>query len=85
MFEAAIETEMSDLFSEMLKVNFTVGRDDMTALRVKNKVELLKFLENHCIPSVKKCIEVQCNTSSPPRLPLDVFASLHHLPDPIPR
>ena len=90
MFNSAIETEMNNVFSEMLKVDPTVNRDDTTAQKVKNKDELLKFLDTHCVRrnymfSVKKCDEVGCTTCSPPILPPDVFASLHHhLPDPIP-
>ena len=89
MFEAAVETEMDDLFSEVLKVDSTVDRSDATALKVKNRQELLRFLDTHCVLrnymfSVRKCNEVECTTCSPPRLPPDVFESLHNLPDPIP-
>ena len=42
---------MSDLFSEMLKVDFTVGRDDTTALETR-------CVRRNYMFSVKKCVEV---------------------------
>lgn len=55
---------------------------------VSNKKALLDFLQVHCkvchyMFSVKKCNLPGC-VCKPTRLPVDIFDSLHHLPDPVP-
>ena len=49
IFEAASDIEIDDLFSEMIEVDSTLGKDDISAQKVKNKDKLLNFLETHCL------------------------------------
>ena len=64
----------------------TVTRDDTTFAKLHKKELIMNFLKSNCVErhymfSVKKCLSF----CAPPRLPMDVFNTLHHLPDPQPR
>ena len=64
-------------------------RKDTTKKLIEDKEQLQDFLESHCkirhyMFSVKKCGSADCNICKVPRLPVDVFNDIHHLPDPIP-
>ena len=37
----------------------------------------------HYIFSIKKCGTTHCTICKPPRLPKEIFDTLHHLPDPV--
>ena len=88
-FEPACQTDIDDLFSEMMKVDPTLFQDDTTKPITQNKPDFQKFLKTHCIQrsymfSVKKCNQADCKACRPPTLPTEIFSSLHHLPDPVP-
>ena len=53
------------------------------------RLKLKEFLDHstkqrHYFYSIKKCGDSNCKTCLPPRLPLQTFQKLHHLPDPMP-
>ena len=88
--ESAPDEEIESLWSEILRVDHTLTRSDTTKKTIKDKEKLLKFLESHCREthyafSIKKCGSPSCQVCRLPRLPPNVFSTLHHLPDPTPK
>ena len=77
------------MFTEILKIKPNLERGDTTQKKIKDKKSLTAFIETHCkarkyMFSILKCNKPECNVCAPPRLPLEVFQQLSHLPDPIP-
>ncbi len=78
------------MWEEFKKIDPTVARADTTFVKLHKKERIMNFIKAHCVErhymfSVKKCLSDECKVCTPPRLPIDVFKSLHHLPDPQPR
>ena len=89
VFHASSDLEIDDLWKEIHKVDETLGREDTTVKLLLPKKKLQAFFHTHCVRrrymfSVKKCGDLSCSVCQPPRLPFDVFQSLHHIPDPVP-
>lgn len=71
------------------QVDNSLTTEIRTKLQIQKKDDLKAFLESHCkirqyMFSVMKCREPTCPICKPPRLPEEIFADLHHLPDPVP-
>lgn len=89
VFHAASSAEMDSLWSHILNIDGQLSREDTTAKIVPQRPGLKKFLEHCCRErsysfSIKKCGSTTCSIYAPPRLPAEVFETLHHLPDPVP-
>ena len=87
VFTPATTAEI-DCFWDILKVDHLLSKGDRTKKVLQNRPDLLKFLKHCCktrhyLFSIKKCGEQDCSICRPPRLPSEVFESLHHLPDPL--
>ena len=87
VFVAATEEEIQSLW-DVRQIDSSLERKDTTKVLTKEK-ELQEFMQSHCkvrhyMFSVKKCTDTNCSVCNPPRLPTDVFSTIHHLPDPIP-
>lgn len=90
IFQAASDKEMESIWKELMVIDASVKRDETTQVKLKNKTALMDFMKSHCLErhymfSVKKCGSMDCSVCGPPRLPLDIFETLNHLPDPVPR
>ena len=89
MFHAASSEEIDAIWSHVLRVNNHLLRQDTSSRVVCHRPGLKMFLEHCCQErsycfSIKKCGNVTCSICSPPQLPVEVFNTLHHLPDPVP-
>ena len=87
IFHAATTQNIDDMWDNMQQVDDSLLRTDTTKKLVKNKEKFQEFIKKHCVIrhyffSVKKCLDLNC--CRPPRLPQELFQSLHHLPDPMP-
>lgn len=87
-FEAASKLEIDEMWGNILAVDETITPETTTKDETQKKERFQDFLQRHCkirhyMFSVKICNTSSC-TCKPPRLPKDVFDSLHHLPDPMP-
>ena len=87
-FEAATKLAMEELWKNILAVDATITPEDTTKAKMREKEGFKKFLQQHCkvrhyMFSIKKCNSAPC-VCKPPRLPREVFDSIHHLPDPVP-
>ena len=82
-FSQASPSEMEALWSYILDVDESVSQDDR-AKDVSKKKDLQRFMDHCChyMFGIKKCGVSSCSICRPPRLPPDVFAKIHHLPDP---
>ena len=89
-YPAASDDSLETLWSELLAVDQSLeygGCYQKTSLeKYPGVVEFLK----HCCQSrhysftIKKCAQPTCTVCRPVRMPIDIFSSLHFLPDPIP-
>lgn len=89
-FHAASDEEIHALWVEIKKVDDSVTQKDTNAKSLLPKEKLQNFFQTHCTRrrymfSVKKCATSSCTLCKPPRLPPDVFQSLHQIPDPVPQ
>ena len=87
-FEAASKSEIEELWKYILTVDNTITPETTTKDKMSSVEKYHDFLKQHCkvrhyMFSVKKCNRPSC-ICKPPRLPMEVFINLHHLPDPIP-
>ena len=88
-FYAACEEDM-DTFQDTVKlIDESVDPKNTNKQMVFKAKKFNEFYESHCqsrnyMFSVKKCGKPSCLVCKPPRLPIDVFNSLNHLPDPEP-
>ena len=82
-----IEDEKDEFFSDLnLYENISPNE---TAKELSEHPLLERYLQHTCRErkhffSVKKCAKNDCTSCFAPRLPSDVFDTLHHLPDPEP-
>lgn len=88
VFSAASTAEMDCFWNTILKIDCLMTKGDRTKQVLGNRPGLKGFLQHCCkarhyLFSIKKCGEQDCSICRPPRLPSEVFESLHHLPDPI--
>ena len=89
VFHAASSEEIDALWSHVLRVDNQLLRQDTSSRVVRHRPGLKMFLEHCCQErsycfSIKKCGTITCSICSPPQLPVEVFNTLHHLPDPVP-
>ncbi len=90
-FCPASSSDIDELWAQLQEtVDSTITPDvSMTKAVAKRKPDLTRFIEHCCVRRhyffvVKKCGSTVCTTCNPPRLPPEVFSTLHSLPDPVP-
>lgn len=85
---AATDDEITHLCKSIERIE-RVDLEKTTQKDLKAKVLLGSFISKHCkirhyMFSVKKCGSSTCNVCKAPRVPAEIFETLHHLPDPEP-
>ena len=89
-YSSATVPEIEEFWTSILNLETTLNLNQkVTQKNVQNYPNLCAFLEHCCSSShyssdILKCGSSQCKFCSPPRLPMDVFVTLQHLPHPIP-
>ena len=88
-FYASSDHDIDAFWEEITKVDETLTQNDTTTKLLLPKKKLQDFFNSHCkrrhyMFSVMKCADISCLVCKAPRLPEDVFQSLHHIPDPVP-
>ena len=86
-FRLASVSEMEALCSFILEIDGTLSQDERSKKVLSKKVKLQEF-SDHCyhlrhVFGIRKCGDCKCSICKPPRLPPEVLASIHHLPDPL--
>lgn len=89
VFHAASSAELESFWNHILQIDTNMTRKDSSKAVLKDRPGLSNFLRHCCQErtysfSIKKCGAGTCTICTPPRLPPDVFSSLHYLPDPVP-
>ena len=89
VFHAASSAEIESLWSQILRIDSQLLREDRSAKVLPQRPGLKEFLEHCCQErlysfSIKKCGLTACSICAPPQLPAEVFETLHHIPDPVP-
>lgn len=89
VFHASSSAELDSFWSQILQIDSKLTRNDTAKAILKERPGLSNFLLHCCQEraysfSIKKCGVSTCTICAPPRLPPEVFSSLHHLPDPVP-
>ena len=89
LFPSAEDTEMDGLFTSLSAVDPAIQRDDHNQSILRHRPQLRKFMDHCCQSrwysfSIKRCGQSACSICKAPRLPAEVFATLYHLPDPVP-
>ena len=87
-FTAARANDIDDMWKHILQIDSTVTQECTQKVQLEKKEAYQEFLIHHCkvqhyMFSIKKCTRDSC-VCKPPRLPMEVFESLNHLPDPVP-
>ena len=87
-FTAARANDIDDMWKHILQIDSTVTQKCTQKVQLEKKEAYQEFLIHHCkvrhyMFSIKKCTRDSC-VCKPPRLPMEVFESLNHLPDPVP-
>ena len=88
-FHAASTVEIDAQWNHLLKIEPLLTKGDTNASIIPLRPGLKRFLNHCCVDrryffSIKKCGSTTCSICCPPRLPVDIFDTLHHLPDPVP-
>ena len=89
VYRAATKGEIEEFWSVLLLIDATLTRADTKKQQVAKKHDLCAFLK-HCCQSrhysfqIKKCGLSSCTMCKPVCMSMDVFSTLHFLPDPIP-
>ena len=87
---SATEADISELWSCLQQIDpefVLCPTDKITCKKLPQKLQaFLKHCcrECHYFFDIKKCGDVACTICKPPRLPSDMFANVHHFPDPMP-
>ena len=89
VFHAASTAEIESSWSRILHIDGQLSQEDTSAKILPQRPGLKRFLEHCCQErlysfSIKKCGSTACSICAPPRLPGEVFETLHYLPDPVP-
>ena len=88
-FTAAAESEMEEVWENVLSIDDTASMDQKWVKAVlKKHPKLVEFMDHCChrrhyMFCIKKCGEQECQICKPPRLPHDVFDEIKNLPDPV--
>ena len=88
-YNAADDNEIEAFWEILEQVDETLTMSDTTKKAIKDKSDLLHFIDHCCQIShysfqIKKCGKPDCTTCKPLRMDPTVFASLHFLPNPVP-
>lgn len=90
VFIAATPAETNDLWTALLSIDAHFPLAHSSKCSAKDLIsQLSKFVahccrERHYFFDVLKCGASECEVCNQPRLPVSVFMSLRHLPDPMP-
>ena len=89
MFSSATGEEIKAFWNIISSVDKAVTQNDRAKAILSDRPKLKLFMEHCCVVrhyhfSIKKCGLSECSICKPPRLPDEIFKSLHCLPDPIP-
>ena len=76
------------MWSEVQKVDSTLVKDECLTKKSSLPSQSDLFFEHCCVChhycfQIKKCGSVECTMCKPPKLPRDIFDTIHFLPDPI--
>ncbi|CAB5385621.1 unnamed protein product [Rhizophagus irregularis] len=80
---------MKYFFEAIHDIESEISAEDTTAQDLKKHLNIQQFLKTHCQSrqytfQIKKYNVITCDFCKPIKLPLEVFESLHFLPDPEP-
>ena len=81
--------EMKELNKELENIEYIDLAASVKKSVLKTMPKLIEFIEHCCLARhyffcMKKCGQESCLICKPPRLPPEVFGTLHMLPDPVP-
>ena len=90
VYPPTTEDQISALWQEMNEIDPTLNRTDTSRASVQDKAEFQAFFEKRCrarhyMFCVKKCEDISCKYYLQPTMATDIFKTLNHLSDPIPR
>ncbi|PKC00198.1 hypothetical protein RhiirA5_428549 [Rhizophagus irregularis] len=85
----ASDLEINEMFENILRIDFTITKNETTQQQLRKHKPLVEFIETHCQEraysfQIKKCNQTTCSICYSIRMPIDIFQSLHFLPDPVP-
>ncbi|CAB4396988.1 unnamed protein product [Rhizophagus irregularis] len=85
----AKDEDMKYFFEAIHDIESEISAEDTTAQDLKKHLNIQQFLKTHCQSrqytfQIKKYNVITCDFCKPIKLPLEVFESLHFLPDPEP-
>ncbi|POG59971.1 hypothetical protein GLOIN_2v1788493 [Rhizophagus irregularis DAOM 181602=DAOM 197198] len=85
----ASDLEINEMFENILRIDFTITKNETTQQQLRKYKPLVEFIETHCQEraysfQIKKCNQTTCSICYSIRMPIDIFQSLHFLPDPVP-
>ena len=84
MVIVSIECSVAEVVSNLGQyMDFAVGMGIQGAVQDQSTARPV-FRDACAVFSVMKCADISCLVCKAPRLPEDVFQSLHHVPDPVP-
>ncbi len=89
MMDSPSEADLDTLFDCVHRIDPTVQRTHTEKRHLPSLKGLAAFLEHCCQTrhyffAIRKCGKSDCNICKPPRLPTEVFQTLHRFPDPVP-
>ena len=84
----ASDDEVNELWECMSSVDASLGCDDTTQEKIKDKKAFKQFLKHCCVRrhyffSIKKCGTHDCELCGKPTIPAEDFKDIHHFPDPM--
>ena len=88
LYESSSSEDIDNFWEVLQLIEPLLTRNDTTKKDITNKDGLKAFYEHCCRSrhyffSIKKCGEEQCEICEPPRMPIEEFKKLKHLPDPM--
>ena len=90
MFNPATDEELQAVAEMLYRIDedFDISVLFDTSKKIRLSPEMKGFMEKHChdrhyVFSIKKCKD-DCCCCGKIRLPIDIFDSISHLPDPVP-
>ena len=81
-FSPSSQNAMDELWTNLHVIDSSLLTIDTIQKSIASIVGILDFMNSHCkaMLSVKKCGLQSCQCCKQPRLPTEVFTTLHHLP-----
>ena len=82
IFPSSTSLEIDEFLSVLKQIQRTKASSLTRLTQLKNFMDHCCHIR-HYIFSIKKCGATHCTICKPPRLPKEIFDTLHHLPDPV--